>query len=296
MFWLVATVLLGIVAVGAIIVATIPSPDGQRSNRGTAILVAGGCALVWIVLTAFLSIHTVGQRQVGIVYNFSGTIAGKTDPGVVMTAPWQHVKRENVGLQREDFDLDASNAAVSQDQQSIYARLTVNYQVEPAKVVDLFKTVGPAWKATLLDSRVLQVFKEVTSHYTAAQITISRVGLRNDTVSRLRTEMARYDIRIVDVFVKNIDYTDSYKKAISAKNVQVQRALQAEAKERQATAEGQQVLNRAKKEAEANRLLAKSITAPLIQLRSIEKLNPNVEVIYVPAGASFLLQTAKAAK
>lgn len=289
MSWLIITLLLGVVFWIAVAVAFLSGED-----RVTGTVVAVIAAVVWVAASAFMAIHTVGQRQVAIVYNFSGTITGKKDPGVVMTWPWQHVKRENVGLQREDFTLDPDNAAVSKDQQAIYARLTVNFQVQPAKVVDLFKEVGPGWKATLLDSRVLQDFKEVTSLYTAAQITTSRAVLRSDTKKRLTEEMARYDIRIIDVFVRNLDYTQSYKDAINAKNVQVQQSLQAEAKVAQARAEGDQQLALATKQAEANRLLAKSITPEIIQLRAIEKLNPAVQVIYVPQGASlFLPQVAK---
>lgn len=286
MFWLVITVVLGVVVIAAAFFTLDPV------SRPIAVGVCGLAVVVWICASLFLSVHTVGQRQVGIVYNFSGTISGRTDPGVVWTAPWQHVKRENVGLQREDFDLDVSNAAVSKDQQAIYARLTVNYQVEPAKVVDLFKTVGPAWKQTLLDSRVLQDFKEVTSQYTAAEITTKRAGLRADTKRRLIGELAPYDIKVVDVFVKNLGYTNSYINAINAKNVQVQRSLQAQAKISQAKAEGDQQLALARKQAQANHVLSASITPNLIRLKQIEKLNPNVQVIYVPASSTFLLGQA----
>src|SRR5689334_14610929 len=135
MFWLVVTILLGLVFVGALFAVWIAqSNEGRRAAFMTMV----AAPVVWVVFSFFFCIHTVGQRQVGVVYNFSGTISGKKNAGVVMTWPWQHVKKENVGLQKEEFDLGADNAAVSQDQQAIYARLTVNYQVEASKVVDLF--------------------------------------------------------------------------------------------------------------------------------------------------------------
>jgi regulator of protease activity HflC (stomatin/prohibitin superfamily) len=295
MTWLILTVLLGIVFWGAVIVAVMAGPheakeyDDSLPTRGTAVALAAVTAVIWVGISLFMGLHTVGQRQVAIVYNFSGTITGKKDPGVVMTWPWQHVKKENVGLQREDFTLDTDNAAVSQDQQAIYARLTVNFQVLPEKVVKLYKEVGPSWKQTLLDSRVLQDFKEVTSLYTAAQITTKRQVLRADTKARLAAEMAKYDVRITDVFVRNLDYTQSYKNAINAKNVQVQRSLEAEAKVNQSRAEGEQQLALAQKQAQANKVLAQSITPQIIQLRAIEKLNPSVQVIYVPQGSSLFL-------
>lgn len=290
MLWLVSTLLLGLVTAGCIVTfivsATLPA------RRTMSLLVAGGSAILWVILSIVLSIHTVGQRQVGIVYNFSGTITGVKNPGVVMTAPWQHITTENVGVQRENFSLDQDNAAVSSDQQAIYASLALNYEVEPKDVLKLYKTVGPNWKAILLDSRILQDFKEVTSGFSAEQITTHRLQLRTLTKSRLTAELGKYGIGVVDFFVTNLDYTASYKDAINAKNVQVQQALQAQAKVAQARAEADQAVATARGQAEATKLKGEGEAAALrvkgaalranpqvLQLEAIDKLNPNASVI-----------------
>ena len=44
-----------------------------------------------MLITGLMMFKTVGEREVGIVYNFSGTIAGKRDKGWVTIAPWQHI-------------------------------------------------------------------------------------------------------------------------------------------------------------------------------------------------------------
>ena len=165
------TVILGITAIAGFVCARGVPAGGSRAG---GYLVAGGAFLTWLVLTFFLSIHTVGRREVGIVYNFSGTIAGKKSPGVVMTAPWQHIKTENVAIQKDVFVFDQSNSAVSKDQQPITATLVVSYQVEPENVINLYKRVGPAWKTVLLDGRVPQDFKETTAQFSSPHITLNR--------------------------------------------------------------------------------------------------------------------------
>lgn len=289
MGWLVITVLFALVFGGCVV--TMMGATSSDTKLGAGI-VAGLATIIWIFISVGMSIHTVGQRQVGIVYNFSGTITGKVDPGVAWTAPWQHIKKENVGLQRESFDLDPGNSAVSKDQQPIFAKVTLNYQVEPSQVVQLFKTVGPAWKVTLLDSRVLQDFKEVTAGFTAQEITTSREALRAGTKQRLIAELAKYDIRVIDFFVTNIDYADAYKAAISQKNVQVQQSLQAQAKVAQARAEADQnvataegharaTVANATADATALRLKGNALRSnpEILQLEAIDKLNPNATVI-----------------
>jgi len=148
----------------------------------------------------------------------------------VTTWPWQHIRTENVAIQKETFVFDGSNSAVSKDQQPITATLVVNYEVEPQNVISLYKTVGPQWKTVLLDGRVPQDFKETTAQFTSPEITLNRPALRKITVGRLRDELGKYDVRVVDVFVNNVAYSPAYTDAIEAKQVQVQRALQAQAK------------------------------------------------------------------
>jgi regulator of protease activity HflC (stomatin/prohibitin superfamily) len=289
MGWLVVTVIYALVIAGCVVTFIAAT---TRENRFLALGAGGAATIVWLVISVFVSVHTIGQRQVGIVYNFSNTITGRVDPGVALTWPWQHVDRANVGILREDFALDESNAAVSLDQQPIFANLALNYQVEPAQIINLYKTVGPNWKNILLDSRILQDFKEVTAQYTAAQITTKRPQLRLDTKQRLTVELAKYDIRVVDFFVPNLGYTQSYKDAINAKNVQVQAALQAQAKVAQSTAEAQQNVAIAKGDAEATLVKARAEAQALtvkgravrnnpeaVRIQAIDKLNPNAQVI-----------------
>jgi prohibitin 2 len=277
MIWIALTIILAIVGIGAFFVAV----GSTGRARYTPIGVAAASAVVWLVVTFFLCLHTVGQREVGIVYSFSGTITGKRDPGVVFTAPWQHIKTENVGIQSEEFDLDANNAAVSQDQQPIYARLFVNFQVLPGDVISLYKRVGPNWKHILLDARVLQDFKEITAQYETPQITTHREDLRKQTRERLEEELARYDVKIVDVFLKNIGFSPAYTQAVEQKQVQVQQALQAQAKVAQSEAEARQKVAEARGEATAIALKGRALrnSPEILRLEAIDKLNPNAQVV-----------------
>lgn len=285
MIWLVGTILLGLAAIYGVLHRTLVV---EARRVGPAITV--GAIAVWVVMTFFLSVHTVGQREVGIIYNFSGTIAGKKDPGVVMTAPWQHIETENVALEKETFDFGADNSAVSKDQQPITAQLVVNIQVHPQDVVALYKSVGPNWRSILLDGRVPQDFKETTAKFTSPQITLERPQLRIETLQRLRRELCPTDgefcVHVEDVFVQNVGYSREYTKAIEAKQVQVQAALRAQAKVAEAEAEARQTVAKAEGEAKAIALKGKALrnNPEVLKLNAIEKLNPNAQVIFCSAG------------
>jgi len=319
MGWIILTVLLGIVFWGGVIWwavtrnpvegrSGVGQPDSTSSSAetrsrslierspgvaGWGAAAASAAALVWVIASVAMSIHTVGQREVAIVYNFSGTIAGKKDAGVVNTWPWQHVKKENIGIQHDEWQFDEKNAAVSIDQQRITSVISVNYQIDPEKVVDLYKRVGAAWKTIIIDARVPQVFKEVTATYATPDLTRKREQLRVDTKSRLTAELTPYDIKVVDVFVRNLGFSQTYTDAIERKQKQAQDAqtaqakvaqVEAEARQKVAAAEGEANANiaRARGEAKANRLRSSSLTAKIIQLAAIDKLNPDVQYIVCP--------------
>ena len=254
---------------------------------------AGVVLVLWLVISGFMMFRTVGQREVAIVYSFSGTITGKRDPGVVTIAPWQHIKKENVGIQHEEWNFGQDNSAVSKDQQKVFANLAVNYQIDPENVVDLYKRVGQSWKAIIMNSRVPQVFKEVTATYQTQEITANREQLRIETRERLANELKPYDIKVVDVFVTNLGFSQTYTDAIEAKQKQVQDAqraqakvaqVEAEARQKVAEAEGEAKANvaRAKGDAQANRLRQRSLTKLLIQQQAIDKLNPNATIVFCP--------------
>lgn len=248
---------------------------------------------LWIAITGFMMVKTVGEREVGIVYNFTGTIAGKREKGWVTIAPWQHMEKENIAIQHKEFVFDQNNSAVSKDQQDIFANLAINYSIDADKVLDLYRRVGPSWESTIVESRVPQVFKEVTSTFPTPRITEERVALREQTRGRLQEELKPYDIDVVDVFITNLGFSDLYSAAIEEKQKQVQDAqraqarvaqVEAEARQKVAEAEGAAKANiaLASGEAKANRLRSRSLTPSILKLRAIETLNDNVQVIICP--------------
>lgn len=264
-------------------------PMWEFGGVATMVLAIG----LWITITGFMMVKTVGEREVGIVYNFTGTIAGKRDKGWVTIAPWQHMQKENIAIQHKEFVFDQQNSAVSKDQQDIFANLAINYSIDANKVLDLYRRVGPSWESTIVESRVPQVFKEVTSTFQTPRITEERVALREQTRTRLQEELSPYDIDVVDVFITNLGFSDLYSAAIEEKQKQVQDAqraqakvaqVEAEARQKVAEAEGEAKANiaRAAGESRANRLRSRSLTPSILKLRAIETLNDNVQVIICP--------------
>lgn len=305
MGWLIVTIVLAVpIGIGVAMLLWGPGstePDTEKFGAkgtigakipGAALVVV--CGLIWLLITGFSMGNTLSTGQAALIYDFSGKLASKrVEPGIIWTAPWQHVRKVDVFLQTKTFTLGENSSAVSKDQQAIFAEIALNYEVGAEGVLDLYTTVGPAWEQKLIDSRVLQDFKEVTSKYTAQEITTRRESLRRETLARLQTEFEKYPAIVVkDFFVRNLHYSNAYEQSISEKNVQVQQALQAQAKVEQSKAEANQVaaaaegearatVARATAEAKALRLKGQALRAnpEILKLEAIDKLNPKAAVV-----------------
>jgi len=250
----------------------------------------------FVLFTAYRSFHTVSAGHVGVVYQFGG-IVGQTDSGFVTVAPWQNVKPANVQVQRYTFDkLDS----FSQETQNVFLSATLNYQVNPKDIQQLYRSVGPDYFSKLVPNRVNQFFKDETVNFAATEIAPNRDLIRAHVLKRLKTELAPFSIQVDDLLIDDISFSPEFTSAIEDKQIATQEAkaaqnrvakAEAEAQQRVAAAEGdaKATIARAKGAAEANRLKRATLTPLLVQQNAIDKLDPNVQVILLPSNSNLLL-------
>src|SRR3954466_5396731 len=116
MAWLILTILL--LLVGAVGIFSFVGNEEGSNGRFLAGVTLVAVVGVELIITLIFSIQTLGTGQVGLVYNFAGKLTGtKQEAGVIWKAPWTHIRKESVQIQREDFVLGADNQAVTNDQQ-----------------------------------------------------------------------------------------------------------------------------------------------------------------------------------
>jgi len=252
-------------------------------------------ALIGFFITKPFVIINAGN--VGILYRF-GKIVGQVDEGFNFIAPWIFVSHANIKVQRQVLEKLDSFSSESQD---VFVRASLNFQVSPQGVQNLYRTVGPDYYHVLIEPRVSQNFKDETVRYKSVDIAPNREQIRQAVRLRLEKELAPYSIHIVDLLLDNVDFNKEFKASIEAKQIATQRALeqkqlievskaQAQQTIEQERGVGDAALARAEKESLANQKIAASLTPLLVQNRMIERLSDKVQVIFVPQGQNFLLQ------
>ena len=253
-------------------------------------------ALVLALFAGVSSCHQVPAGHVGIVYEFGGII-GQRSEGLQWVAPWQDMNEASVRVQGHNFPKLDSFSAETQD---VFVAATLNVQVSPKDIQNLYRDVGPNYFEVLVRPRVQQAFKDETVKYRSVEIAPNRETIRQAVRTRLSRELAAHSIKVEDLLIDNIDFRKEFKDAIEAKQIATQRALEEEQKivaekhraqqnRERAEGEGDARLTIAKKEAEANRALSESITPALTAYLTVLKLAPNAQVIMLPSNQPFIL-------
>jgi regulator of protease activity HflC (stomatin/prohibitin superfamily) len=134
--------------------------------------------------------------------------------------------------------------------------------------------------------------------YRAADILQQREEIRFDTTVKLAENLGKYGIIVDDIYISNIAFSPEYQQAIEQKQTQqqnvgreeqvlAQKEIQARQKVVDAKGEADATVERAKGEAESNRVRSESVTPELI--RYIETTRWDGRLPQVTGGAIPLL-------
>ena len=291
MGWFMLTGLMVLVAVLCFIVAW-----RMPSLRAWLYMGSIGVVLVWLVITTALCVHQIGAGHVGVVYQF-GDIVGQRSAGLQLVFPWQGIRVESIQVQRYKFE---NLAAFSQETQDIFSSVTLNYSVSPEAIQALYRDVGPDWFTRLIEPRVHNYFKEATVRYKSVEMAPNRENLRLIVKDKLTEDLAQFSITVHDFLIDNVDFRPEFKQAIEAKMIATQDALReqervaqirnvAQQKIEEAKGEAESIKIKAQGQADANRLLAESLTAEVIQFAAVQKLGDKIQVVILPSGQGIII-------
>lgn len=252
--------------------------------------------LLFVIPTFFRSVKQVPAGHVGVVYTFSD-ITGQTESGLQLVAPWKSVKSASVQVQKHSFQ---KLEAFSQETQDVFIKATLNYQVSPRAIQDLYRNVGPDWFERLVEARVLQIFKDVTVRYSSVDIAPNREEIRASVKARLKLELEPFSVEVVDLLIDNVDFRKEFKQAIESKQIATQEALreeelvakkefEAQQKVKEAQGKAEAIRVEAAGQADANRLLSQSLTPLVVQFEALKKLGDNVQIVLMPSGQGVIL-------
>ena len=231
--------------------------------------VTGGIVLlVGALLFRPFTIVNAGER--GVVMQFGKVQDNVLDEGIHPIMPIvTSVKRLSVRVQQNSFNADAA----SKDLQKVSTQLAINWHIDTAQVNKVFQRVGDEQQIVLriITPAVSEVLKAATAKKTAEEIITQRTSLKEEIDNALETRLAAYGVMVDDVSLVDFTFSPEFSKAIEAKQIAEQEAKQAEFTAVRASKDAIAEVNRAKGQAEAQRLQRLTLTPVLLQKQAIEK-------------------------
>ena len=217
------------------------SSSGGREARSISLIAAGGVFAVLFIFIPF-SFHTVDAGEVAVVKHLGEARSVRTAGTYFDFWMTESYSVYDAKVQ----DLSIVTPAYSNDAQTMDVELTVQYQIDTSKVIEIANTYG---SLDILNSRIesvaIDAMKSVMAENTAEQIIQGRAQLSKDVTDSI---MARIDesyyVNVRTAVLTDIGFTDAYEAAVEAQMI-------AEREKEAAIIKAEQQLEVAKREAEA---------------------------------------------
>ncbi len=274
-----------IIGILALIVGAIVTIYNAVENGAGAATVAGVItAIIVAILIGLSCMASVPTGHTGVLTTF-GKVEDRTlDSGMNFKAPWQSVVKMDNRVQKQSTDL----ICFSSDIQEVTMKYTVNYQISSKDAMTIYKTIGTDYYNNIVVPNITESVKTEVAKYSAEALVSDRSALSRAIQDNLTERLAGYNIIVVSASIEDMDFTNAFTDAVEAKQVAEQNKLKAQTqaeqqvieaqaaadvKKTQADATAYEIGVKAKAEAEANKLLAESITQSLIDYKYYETWN-----------------------
>ena len=273
-------------------------------------LIIGVIAIIVIFMSYGFFFTAVPAGSVGVQDTFGSVSSDLLQPGLHIKSPFTEVTMMSTRTSKYmDYGTSdiATITALSNDGLSTTMGIAVNYHINPTKAIDLYKNVGVDYSNVVMVNPIHSVPRDLISKYdTKTLYSASKEG----STDRAKLEQELYDgiatrlnaigvsdsIVIEQVSIRNIDFPQVYKDAITAKmqmDTEIQqKSLEVQKQEMEAKrvvvqAQGEAEANvaKAKGESEANRIRTESLSPALLQYTWIQSMKDNPKAIYIPIGS-----------
>ena len=278
-------------------------------------------ALVLGLIGAVICLERVPAGYVGVVYNMNGGVDGEVlTQGWHLVSPTKKVTTYSIGIEQSyltsdekgDSKEDESFSIPTSDGKTVRVNLEFSYRFDEARVAQTFVTFkgksGETIKDTFIKPKVIAWTQEVSANYPVTDIFgDKRTAINAELDTYLKEKFDQYGIVIDTVNFTDISVDSETAAAIQKKvtaqqelelaNIEAQTAkIQAE-KDKQvaeiaaeqaiveANAAAEVVRIEAEAEANANKVIAASLTPELIEKLKYEQWNGAVPKVTTSGGA-----------
>lgn len=242
-------------------------------------------ALIPILVGVLLSMMVVVPNgHTGVVSRMGKVSSISLENGLNYRNPiTQSVIFVNNQIQRVDVDGEAA----SKDLQTVSMNVAINYNVLASSSINLYKTVGKDWEATIIRPAIQESIKSVFSKYTAEELITKQTEVSAMIKDAITEKLDGYGIEIRELNILDRNFSKEFNAAIEAKSVMEQQVLtERQNLEKQKIAAEARVVA-AEAEARANKIKNDSMTDSILESKFYEKWDGKLPSV-VGSGSNIL--------
>ncbi len=236
-------------------------------------------SLLWLIIILFGCFSIIKTGEIGIKTRFGKIVGSTTNEGIFFKSPIEKIEKINIKVQKHE-NKDALSTSTKDMQIVNNIKVSINYQIDGTKVVNLYKKVGTNYKNTILEPAIQETIKGVISKYTSEELVTKRSEISSDINNTLNERIKIYGINSVSVAINNFDFSEAYNQAIEQKAVAEQNVLKAQQELEQTKVEAEKKIVEAEATNKANELLKQNVTDEVLMKQFIEKWDGKLPTTY----------------
>ncbi len=189
---------------------------------------------LFLLVSAVKSYKPVPSGSVGVQVMFGEALPDVLNPGPNFVIPWIN-KVVIISTQPVSYEMTTSTS--SKDIQQIKTTVSVQHYIDPALAAKGYAEIGNIEKydTTVISPAVYECLKAITAEYTAEQLITKRDEAKtktDDAIQKFVNETLAEkgvlgSLHIINVSIKDLDFSDRFNDSIEAKVQAEQDALKA---------------------------------------------------------------------
>jgi regulator of protease activity HflC (stomatin/prohibitin superfamily) len=299
---------------------------GRKLGSGAPII-AGAVVLALLLTTAASGLVFIDPDERGVVISAlqaKGYRDEALTPGLHWIIPFAE-RVQTYSISRQTYTMsnsategqvqgDDSVQARTKDGQQVFIDASVIYAVDPAQIIQINIQWQDRFEQGVVRPLARGIMRDTASQYGVEEIVSSkRTELEATITQQLAAGLASNDLILIDFVLRDIHFTDEYAAAVEKKQIAEQEVQEAafivqrktqEAEQARVTAQGladsavisaqgkaQATVLQAEADAKSLTLVAAALkdNPDLLTFRYIDKIAPNVQVLYLPTGNPYLI-------
>ncbi len=252
--------------------------------------IAIGVLIAVLVLLVMISnpFVVVPSGYVGVKLTLGKASPEELRPGLHLVVPFLQ-RVEKMSVRTHSYDLTGSNSinALSRDGLTINVELTTLYKIMPDKAAEIYIEYGLMYEDRIIKPVIRSAVRDVIATLDSAQVYQERALIQQKIAQQVRSELEKRFIMLDEILIRDIKLPRKVVEAIEQKRRALEEAQRMKFLVDKEKLEAERKKIEAKGIAEANRIIAGSLTKEYLMWKFLENIkvyaeSPNNTIILIP--------------